>query len=74
MDEGAELEGDFIERAMLRRRAKASKRDLRGASCPPVVLRAYMTQMSIELENIINIIESVRYGLPVDEMRRMLVL
>ena len=59
---------------MLRRRAKASKRDLRGASCPPVVLRAYMTQMSIELENIINIIESVRYGLPVDEMRRMLVL
>jgi vacuolar-type H+-ATPase subunit C/Vma6 len=38
------------------------------------VLRAYMTQMSIELENIINIIESVRYGLPVDEMRRMLVL
>ena len=74
MDEGTELEGDFIERAMLRRRAKASKRDLRGASCPPVVLRAYMTQMSIELENIINIIESVRYGLPVDEMRRMLVL
>lgn len=74
MDEGTELEGDFIERAMLRRRAKASKRDLRGASCPPVVLRAYMTQMSIEMENIINIIESVRYGLPVDEMRRMLVL
>ena len=31
-----------------------------------------MAQLEIELDDIINIIESVRYGLPVEEMRGML--
>lgn len=72
--EGEEQEGDVIERAMLRQRARESKRDLRNSGCPPVVLRAYMTQLHIEQNNIVNIIESVRYGLPAEEMRGMLIL
>ncbi len=66
-------EDDFIENAMLRLRNVWSKRDLRNSQYPPVVLQAYMTQMEIELENIINIIESVRYGLPMEDIRTMLI-
>ena len=65
---------DFIETAVQRIRAKQSKKDLRGAGDPPVVLHAYITQLEIELGNVINVIESVRYGLPPDEIRSMLIL
>ena len=70
--EGADHGGDFIENIILRLRAKQSKRDLRNSRHPEVVLQAYMAQLEIELDDIINIIESVRYGLPVEEMRGML--
>jgi len=70
--EGSYENNDFIENIVLHLRAKQSKRDMRNSSHPLVVLYAYMTHLEIELEDIINIIESVRYGLPVDEMRKML--
>ena len=70
----ADPEEDFIENIILRARDKRSKQNLRNSPHPPVVLEAYMTQTEIELENVIHIIESVRYGLPPNEIRRMLIL
>lgn len=70
--EGSYENNDFIESIVLHLRAKQSKRDLHNSGYPPVVLYAYMTYLEIELEDVINIIESVRYGLPVEEMRKML--
>lgn len=63
---------EHIESVILRRRAKQSRWELHNCTHPIVVLYAYMTYLEIELEDLINIIESVRYGLPVDEMRAML--
>lgn len=70
--EGETRERDYIEKVILRRRARQSRWDLHNSIHPTVVLYAYMTHLEIELEDIINIIESVRYGLPIEEMRKML--
>lgn len=70
--EGEVRERDYIESVILRLRAKQSRWDLHNSTHPSVVLYAYMTHLEIELEDIINIIESVRYGLPIEEMRKML--
>lgn len=65
---------DFIETAVQRIRAKESKKALRNSGDPPVVLHAYIDQLEIELGNVINVIESVRYGLPPEEIRSILIL
>lgn len=70
--EGEVRERDYIESVILRLRARQSRWDLHNSTHPSVVLYAYMTHLEIELEDIINIIESVRYGLPIEEMRKML--
>lgn len=70
--EGEVYDSGFIENVILRLRAKQSRWELHNSIHPAVVLYAYMTYLEIELEDIINIIESVRYGLSTDEMRKML--
>lgn len=70
--EGTDYTSDFIENMVMRLRARESRRMLRNSSQPLAVLYAYMTQLEIELDDIVNIIESVRYGLPAEEMRKML--
>lgn len=69
---GEEREGGFIENLFLRLRARQSQKELHNSIHPPVVLCAYMTYLEIELEDIINIVESVRYGLPIEKMRKLL--
>lgn len=70
--EGEAHTSDYIENVILRRRARQSRWELHNSTHPTVVLYAYMTHLEIELEDIINIVESVRYGVPAEEMRRML--
>ncbi len=41
---------------------------------PAVVLLSYMTLMETELDDLINIIEGIRYGLPPEEIKPMLIL
>lgn len=65
---------DFIESLTLRIRYKASKKDLRYSVYPSVVLVAYMIQLEIELENVINIIEAIRYNLSPQDVRKLLIL
>lgn len=72
--EGQDPGDGFIESVVLVQREKQSRKDLRNSPYPAVVLQAYMTHLEIELEDLINIIESVRYGLPPEEIRSMLIL
>ena len=69
-------EGDiqFIENITHRLRNHLSKRYIWYSSHPPVVMVALMTQLDLELENLINIIESIRYGLVPAEMKNLLVI
>ncbi len=69
-------EGDiqFIENVTHRLRNHRSRRYIWYSSHPPVVMVALMTQLDLELENLINIIESIRYGLNPAEMKKLLVI
>lgn len=71
---GSEEDTDFIERMVQSLRARQSKKLLRNSAHPPVVLHSYITQLEVELGNLVNVIESVRYGLPPEEIRSMLVI
>lgn len=51
-----------------------AKRHIHYSSHPMVVLASYMILMDMELDDIINIIEGVRYGMPPEEIKPMLVL
>lgn len=50
-----------------------AKKNLYYSLDAPLVYSSYLFMTEIELENIINIIEGVRYQLPVEEMERMLI-
>lgn len=65
---------DFIENLTLREQEVTSRRLLRYSTHPAVTLVSYMTQMEIELENVINIVEGIRYGLPPVEIKKLLIL
>ncbi|MEG1942792.1 MAG: V-type ATPase subunit [Angelakisella sp.] len=65
---------DYIESLILREQERVSRKLLRYSVNPAVTLVAYMTQMEIELENVINIVEGIRYGLPPVEIRKLLIL
>lgn len=68
------IDTDFIENLTLREQEIISRRKLRYSTHPAVTLVSYMTQMQIELENVINIVEGIRYGLPPVEIRKLLIL
>ena len=50
-----------------------NRRQILFSSNPNLVLYAYMNLMGIEIENIIDIIEGVRYRVPIDQIKRMLI-
>lgn len=51
-----------------------ARRHLHYSVHPMVVLVSYMMLMDVELDDIINVIEGIRYGLPPEEIKPMLVL
>lgn len=65
---------DYIESLTLREQEATSRHMLRYSTHPAVTLVSYMTQMQIELENVINIVEGIRYGLAPVEIRKLLIL
>lgn len=70
------MEGDagYIEAVTAREEYAVSKHNLRFSSSPQVVLVSYIIQLTLELENIITIIEGVRYALPGDEIGQLLIM
>ncbi len=51
-----------------------ARRHIHYSIHPMVVLVSYIMLMDVELDDIINVIEGIRYGLPVEEIKPMLVL
>lgn len=71
---GKTLDSDYIESVVQREKEKTSRKMMRYSTSPAVVLLCYMNEREIELENIINIVEGVRYGLSPTEIRKLLIL
>ena len=67
-------EPGYIEAVTDRGEYDLAMRNIRFSRSPAVVLVSYMVHLTQELENITNIIEGIRYGLPNEEIRRMLIL
>lgn len=63
---------EFIENAVHAVRYECSKKYLRFSQNPQVVFVSFMLMCSVEVENIIRIIEGVRYQLAPEEISRML--
>lgn len=57
-----------------RTKRRVAKLQFRFSIEPAVALYAYMTLLDIEIHNIVNIIEGVRYNLPQNEIKDMLVM
>ena len=51
-----------------------ARRHIHYSIHPMVVLVSYIILMDVELDDIINIIEGIRYGMPPEEIKPMLVL
>jgi len=65
------LDIEHIERLF---RLRLSRRTVRMSRSPVVVFVAYMALATIEMENLINIIEGIRYGVPESEIESILVM
>lgn len=68
------MDEDFIENLTLRERERVSRKELRYSTHPAVTLVSYMTQTQIELTNLTNIIEGIRYGLNPVDIQKLLIL
>lgn len=64
----------YIEQQTDRLTARQARRLLHFTVSPAVGFTAYLMLRRLEIENIINIAEGVRYGVPSEEIERMLVL
>ncbi len=71
--DGELLDNDYVESLTLRSKEKISKRLLRFSINAPSVLASYMALTEIELENVINIIEAIRYGLSTEDTKKLLI-
>lgn len=67
-------DSDSLELTVERLRQRTCLRIFRFTTHPVVALMSYMTLMDIEVENLTNVIEGIRYALPSDEIRKLLIL
>lgn len=65
--------GMDIEHVLDHYRQEKSRRIFRFSQMPIVVILCYMNLLDIEGDNIVNIIEGIRYRLPPEEIRKLLV-
>jgi len=63
-----------LERSVESLRQHTNRRLFRFTTHPVVALMSYMILMEIEVENLTSVIEGIRYGLPADEIRQLLIL
>ena len=69
----ANTEYSYIDKILDKIKFLKCKHNIRFSVNPPVVMLSYIFLTEIELSNIINIIEGVRYQLPPNEILKMLV-
>ena len=66
------IEYDYIDELPTKVKFAKCKHFIRYSVNPPVVMLSYILLTELELSNIINIIEGIRYKLPKDEIKKML--
>lgn len=64
---------DIVDKIPKNMRFLESRRNIRFSISPPVVFMSYIFLHEIEISNIINIIEGVRYKLPQEEIEKLLI-
>lgn len=69
----AALEYTYLDELPLRIRFEKCRHNIRFSVNPPVTMISYIFLSEIELSNVINIIEGIRYQLPAKEIVKMLV-
>ncbi len=67
------VEPMYMEQASQRVRYEANKRLLRYSQTAPAAMYALLSLSSIELDNIVNIIEGIRYGLSAEDIEKLLI-
>lgn len=71
--QSAEAEGDFLEKRLTETRVKLTKLKLRFSQSAPVSLYTILYLFDIEIENIVTIIEGIRYKVPVSYMEKLII-
>ncbi len=72
--QSTEFDSEYIEDLTKRGRSHSSYKNMRFSVETPVVIVSFMTQQDIEVENLINIIEGIRYSLDSGDIARMLII
>ena len=67
------IKDDFIEDSVMRSKSKLCNKNIHFSVYPSLTLICYMIHREIELENIVNVVEGVRYGLPESDISEMLI-
>lgn len=63
----------YIDECYIDVRYKMSRKNIRFSIYPVIVMLSYIFLMEIEISNIVNIIEGVRYNVPSNDIEKMLV-
>ncbi|MDF2567335.1 MAG: H+transporting two-sector ATPase subunit [Oscillospiraceae bacterium] len=69
-----DAEYSYIEKYTHRLKHFFNKKLLRFSTNAPAVLYAFVTLNEIEIENITNIIEGIRYGVPANDIQKLLII
>lgn len=67
------VEYSFVDELPVRAKFKQCQHFIRFSTHPPVVMLSYIFLTEIEVQNIIHVIEGVRYQLPEEETKKLLV-
>lgn len=67
------MECNYVDELALRFKQKISRHNIRFSNVPAVVMFSYVFLLEVEIINIIHIIEGVRYQIPVEEIKRLLI-
>lgn len=71
--QAARLDYNFVDELPLRVRHLQSRHAIRFSTHPSVIMLSYIFLMEIEMENITNIIEGIRYQIPKEETLKLLI-
>ena len=64
---------DIIDKVPINMRFDWCRHNIRFSVSPPIVLISYIFLKEVEILNLTNIIEGVKYGMPPEEIKKMLI-
>lgn len=70
---GLEMDNDYVENLTFRLRERHCRKLIRCTCHGATVLTCYVGLLEVEIENVINIVEAIRYGLPPATTKKLLI-